>query len=125
VSVLIFNFSYLFSVLFLAFLVLLIILLNFSSILYIKFLIILVYIRGVVVFILYISCICWYKRDRFRLSFLLFGLFFFYVYDNGSYIKLSDVSESLWMFLFFGFLFNSLVVGYSIRLYRVFGSLRF
>jgi len=55
----------------------------------------------------------------------MFGVFFVYVYDGGSYIKLSDVGEFLWIFLFFGFLFNSLVVGYSIRLFSIFGSLRF
>ncbi len=125
ISFLIFNFSYLFRVLFLAFLVFLIILLNFSSIIYIKFLIILVYIRGVVIFMLYISCMCWYKRDVFRKVFLFFGFSFLYLYDFGSYIKLSDVGEFLWIFLFFGFLFNRLVVGYSIRLFKISGSLRF
>jgi hypothetical protein len=68
---------------------------------------------------------CWYKRDVFRKSFLFFGIFFLYLYDFGNYVKLTDVGEHLWMFLFFSFLFNSLVVGYSISLFKISGSLRF
>jgi len=125
VSFLIFYFSYLFSVVFLAFLVLRIILIYFSGVIFIKYLVILVYIRGVVVFILYISRICWFVGEKFSFRFLIFGIFIIYLYDRGVIRKFSDVGEFLWIFLFFRFLFNRLVVGYSLNLFKVSGSLRF
>ena len=89
-----------------------------------KFLVVLVYIRGVVVFILYISCICWFLRERFSYSILFFIIFLIIVFDLGVFRKFSDVREYMWMYLFFAFLFNSLVTGYSLNLYKVSGSLR-
>lgn len=125
VSFVMFNFSYLFRVLFLVFLIVIIILVFFSSVIFFKYLVVLVYLRGVVVFILYISCICWNFRGQFSLWFLIFGLIMVYYYDLGNFSKFSDVGESLWIFLFFRFLFNRLVIGYSLRLFKVSGSLRF
>jgi len=69
------------------------ILVYFSSVMYVKYLIILVYIRGVVVFILYISCICWYISEKFNKGFLFLGFFIFFLYDTGLYVKFSDVGE--------------------------------
>lgn len=125
VSFLIFNFSYLFSVLFLVFLIIFIILVYFSSIMYLKYLVILVYIRGVVVFILYISCICWNLRNKFSWGFLFFSLVVLYLFDIGNFSKFSDIGEGLWIYLFFSFLFNRLVMGYSLNLFKISGSLRF
>lgn len=70
-----------------------IILVYFSSMIYVKYLVILVYIRGVVVFILYISCMCWYMSEKFSKIFLFLGFFVFYLYDTGLYVKFSDVGE--------------------------------
>jgi hypothetical protein len=92
---------------------------------YVKFLVVLVYISGVVVFILYISCMCWYIREKFSLGFLFFGMFCIYMYDFGLFAKFSDVGEFLWMMLFFRFFFNRLVMGYSVNLFKISGSLRF
>lgn len=125
VSCLMFNFSYLFRVLFLVLFIIILILVVFSSIIYLKYLVILVYIRGVVVFILYISCMCWNSSDKFSWGFLFFSLFFFYLYDSGSFVKFSDIGEFLWIYLFFRFLFNRLVIGYSLNLFKISGSLRF
>jgi hypothetical protein len=125
ISFLIFYFSYLFSVLFLAFFVIIIILVYISRLFYVKYLVILVYIRGVVVFILYISCICWFISEKFSKIFLLLGFFIIYLYDLGLYRKFSDIGEFFWIYLFFRFLFNSLVIGYSLNLFKVSGSLRF
>nr|AFQ97027.1 NADH dehydrogenase subunit 6 [Habrotrocha constricta] len=125
ISFLMFYFSYLFSVLFLAFIVMMTMLVYFSSLMYVKYLVILVYISGVVVFILYISCMCWYMSEKFSKMFLLLGIFIFYIYDSGLYVKFSDVGEFMWMFLFFSFLFNSLVMVYSLNLFKISGSLRF
>ena len=121
----IFYFSYLFRVLFLVFLVIFIMIVWLSRIMYLKFLVILVYVRGVVVFILYISCICWNIREGFRKLFLLFFIFSVLVFDSGFYSKFRDVSEFIWIYLFFAFLFNRLVSQYSLNLFKVSGSLRF
>lgn len=102
-----------------------IILVFFSSVIFFKYLVVLVYLRGVVVFILYISCICWNFRGKFSFWFLLLRLVVVYLFDLGNFSKFSDVGENLWIFLFFRFLFNSLVIGYSLRLFKVSGSLRF
>lgn len=125
VSFLMFNFSYLFRVLFLVFFIISIMLIFFSSIIYLKYLVVLVYIRGVVVFILYISCMCWNLNSKFSWVFILFGLVRTYLFDYGNYVKFSDVGGYLWIFLFFRFLFNRLVTGYSLTLFKVSGSLRF
>jgi hypothetical protein len=109
----------------LAFLVILLILVYFSGLIYVKYLIILVYIRGVVVFILYISCICWYITEGFSWWLLLLGLFCIYIFDYGLFVKFSDVGEFIWIYLFFRFFFNRLVIGYSSNLFKVSGSLRF
>lgn len=84
-----------------------------------------VYVSGVVVFILYISCICWNSRDFFSKFFILFVLFIYYFFDLGLFTKFSDVGEFIWMYLFFSFLFNSLVSIYSLNLFKISGSLRF
>ena len=125
ISFLIFYFSYLFSVLFLVLLVIFLILVYISRIFYVKYLVILVYIRGVVIFILYISCICWFIREKFSKLFLGLGFFSIYLFDSGLYSKFSDVGEFLWIYLFFSFLFNVLVMRYSLNLFKVSGSLRF
>lgn len=124
-SFLIFNFSYLFSVLFLAFLVLYIRLLWIAGFIFIKYLIILIYVRGVVVFILYISCICWFLSFDMNKGFLLFIVFVLYMFDIGNFSKFSDFGEFLWIFIYFGFLFNCLAMTYSLNLFKVAGSLRF
>jgi hypothetical protein len=92
---------------------------------YVKFLVVLVYIRGVVVFILYISCICWFISEKFSRFFLILGIFIIYIYDYGLWRKFRDVGEFLWIFLFFSFLFNRLVITYSLNLFKISGSLRF
>lgn len=96
-----------------------------SNIIYLKYLVILVYIRGVVVSMLYISCICWNINNNSSKLLLLFIIFVFYLYDQGLYRKFSDLGEFLWMYLFFSFLFNVIVVTYSLNLFKVSGSLRF
>jgi hypothetical protein len=125
ISFFVFYASYLFRVLFLAVLVFYMFLFYLRGMIFIKYLVILVYIRGVVIFILYISCICWYSRERFRKGFILFMIVVIYFYDGGLMRKFSDVGEWMWMYLFFRFLFNRLVVGYSLNLFKVSGSLRF
>jgi hypothetical protein len=120
-----FNFSYLFSVLFLAFLIILYILVYSASIIYLKFLVILVYVSGVVIFILYISCMCWNTGGSFSLGFLFLSVLIFNLYDYGVFRKFSDVGEFMWIYLFFRFFFNILVIGYSMNLFKVSGSLRF
>nr|AFQ97022.1 NADH dehydrogenase subunit 6 [Macrotrachela quadricornifera]AFQ97023.1 NADH dehydrogenase subunit 6 [Macrotrachela quadricornifera]AFQ97024.1 NADH dehydrogenase subunit 6 [Macrotrachela quadricornifera]AFQ97025.1 NADH dehydrogenase subunit 6 [Macrotrachela quadricornifera]AFQ97028.1 NADH dehydrogenase subunit 6 [Macrotrachela quadricornifera] len=125
VSFLMFNFSYLFSVVFLGFLVLMLMLMWSSSMFFVKYLVILVYISGVVIFILYISCMCWFSSNKFSSLFLLLGFFSVIVYDIGLYSKFSDIGEFMWMFLFFSFLFNSLIMCYSLNLFKISGSLRF
>lgn len=102
-----------------------IILVYISRIIYIKYLIILVYIRGVVVFILYISCMCWNVKSSFISIFLFFALFFIVIYDSGLVIKVSDVGEYFWVYLFFSVLFSLLVTIYSLNLFKSNGSLRF
>jgi len=62
---------------------------------FIKYLVILVYIRGVVVFILYISRICWFVGEKFSFGFLVFGVFVVSLYDRGVIRKFSDVGEFL------------------------------
>ena len=125
ISFLMFYFSYLFRVMFLVFLVMFMILVYISSMIYIKYLIILIYVRGIVVFILYISCMCWYVRQDFMKFFVLFRIFVVYFYDSGIFRKFSDVGEFMWIYLFFRFLFNRLVMTYSLNLFKVSGSLRF
>lgn len=125
ISFLVFYSSYLFSVLFLAIIVFIIILVYISSIIFIKYLVILIYIRGIVIFILYISCMCWHVREKFMKFFIVFALFVVYFYDTGIVRKFSDVGEFIWIYLFFRFLFNRLVAGYSLNLFKVSGSLRF
>lgn len=125
ISFLIFNFSYLFRIIFLALIVLVIMLVYLSSLIYLKYLVVLVYIRGIVVFILYISCMCWYSENNFNKFILFLSFFFYYIYDLGLFVKFSDVGEYMWMFLFFRFVFNSLVMNYSLNLFKVSGSLRF
>jgi len=70
-------------------------LIYFSGVIFIKYLVILVYIRGVVVFILYISRICWFVGEKFSFRFLIFGIFIMYLYDRGVIRKFSDVGEFL------------------------------
>ncbi len=97
----------------------------FSRIMYVKYLVILVYIRGIVIFILYISCMCWYVREKFSGLFLFLGFFLIYLYDYGVFRKFCDLGEFIWIYLFFRFLFNSLVIIYSLNLFKISGSLRF
>lgn len=125
ISFFIFYFSYLFSVFFLVFLIIFIIIVYISTVFYLKYLVILVYVRGVVVFILYISCMCWFIRDKFSKFFIFFVFFVLILFDSGYYSKFSDIGEFLWMYLFLRFLFNSLVIRYSLNLFKVSGSLRF
>ena len=120
-----FYFSYLFSVIFLAFLVIIIIITYMASVFYLKYLIIIIYVRGVVVFILYISCMCWYVSNKFNYLFLFLGVFIASLYDLGTFTNWSDLGTYLWIYLFFRFLFNSLISGYSLNLFKVRGSLRF
>ena len=87
--------------------------------------VILVYIRGIVVFILYISCLCWFISEKFSVLFILLRVFTIYLFDSGPISKFRDVGEYLWIYLFFRFLFNRLVMGYSLNLFKVSGSLRF
>lgn len=102
-----------------------IILVYMRGVIFLKYLVILVYVRGVVVFILYISCMCWFNDNKFNWGILLLGLILIRVWDRGVYISLGNVGEYLWIFLFFRFLFNSLVTRYSLCLFKVVGSLRF
>ena len=125
ISFLVFYSSYLFRVMFLSFFVFLLMLINMARMMFVKYLVILIYVRGIVIFILYISCICWNVSEKFVLWFLLFSIFIVYFYDSGLIRKFSDVGEFLWIFLFFRFLFNRLVAGYSLNLFKVAGSLRF
>jgi hypothetical protein len=92
---------------------------------YVKYLVILVYIRGVVIFILYISCICWFIREKFNKGLLGLGFFLFYIIDRGAMRKFIDVGEFMWIYLFFRFIFNILINSYSLNLFKISGSLRF
>jgi len=65
------------------------------GVIYLKYLVILVYVSGVVIFILYISCMCWFISDSFSKIFLFLGGFLVYIYDVGVYSKFSDVGEFL------------------------------
>ena len=120
-----YNLTYLFSVLCLRFIIILSLMIYMSRIVYVKYLVILVYIRGVVVFILYISCICWNTNSKFNLIFLFFSLFLIVVYDQGIYLKFSDIGENFWMYIYFSILFSFLVTIYSLNLFKSTGSLRF
>nr|CCA94468.1 NADH dehydrogenase subunit 6 [Philodina citrina] len=120
-----YNMTYLFSVLCLVFLVMIMMMVYMSSMIYIKYLVILVYISGVVVFILYISCMCWNIKSSFSFFFIIFFFFSLLLFDSGSFMKFSDVSEYFWMFLFFSMLFSLLVTMYSLNLFKTSGSLRF
>lgn len=120
-----YNLRYLFSVLCLVFIVIIVIIIYISRIIYIKYLVILVYISGVVVFILYISCMCWNVKSFFSLIFLSLSFFFIIIYDSGSFIKIADVGEYFWIYLFFRVLFSLLVTIYSLNLFKSNGSLRF
>ena len=90
-----------------------------------KYLVVLVYIRGVVVFILYISCMCWNKKNNFSLFFVIFSLFSIFLLDHGVIVKFSDIGEFLWIYLFFRVVFSVLVTVYSLNLFKNSGSLRF
>ena len=92
---------------------------------YLKYLVIIVYVRGVVVFILYISCICWYKKNKFYYLFLFLGVLSMSLFDLGLYRNFSNIGEYIWIYLFFSFLFNRLVSSYSLNLFKISGSLRF
>lgn len=120
-----YNLTYLFSVLCLVFLVIGLILIYISRIIYVKYLVILVYIRGVVVFILYISCMCWNVKITFSFFFLIFRIFVIIIFESGLIVKFSDVGEFFWMFLFFSVVFSLLVTVYSLNLFKTAGSLRF
>lgn len=120
-----FNISYLFCVFFLVLVVILLIMLYIRSFFFLKYLIILVYIRGVVVFILYISCICWNSNSTFSLMFLFFSLFLIIIYDQGVYLKFSDIGENFWIYIYFRVIFSFLVTIYSLNLFKSIGSLRF
>lgn len=124
-SFFILYYRYLFSVLFIVVIIFLIILFYSANIFFLKYLIILVYVRGVVVFILYISCICWGVINKYSLFFLSFMVICYIIFDQGLYSKFSDITDSLWMYLFFRFLFNRLVTIYSLNLFKISGSLRF
>ena len=124
-SFFILYYGYLFRVLFLVLIIFLLILFYSANIFFLKYLVILVYVRGIVVFILYISCICWYTLNKYRFLFLVFRFLTYVVFDLGAYSKFSDVSDSLWIYLYFRFLFNSLVIVYSLNLFKISGSLRF
>ena len=121
----IFYYGYLFRVIFLVIIVFLLILIFRANIFFLKYLIILVYVRGIVVFILYISCMCWYTINNYSLFFLFFIFFVYFLIDAGLYAKFSDISDSLWIYLFFRCLFNRLVTVYSLTLFKISGSLRF
>jgi len=75
------------------FLVIGLMLVYFSGVIFVKYLVILVYIRGVVVFILYISCMCWFVGEGFPFFFLIFSLFFCFLVDTGIFSKFADVGE--------------------------------
>lgn len=95
------------------------------GIFYVKYLIILIYVRGIVVFILYISCMCWYISESSNKFILFFILFVVSLLDLGIFSKFSDIGEFIWMYLFFRFMFNSLIISYSLNLFKISGSLRF
>lgn len=108
-----------------AFLVFVLILVYSARVIYLKYLVILVYVRGVVVFILYISCMCWYVSEKCSKVFLFFGIVIIFMFDLGVWSKFSDVGEHLWMYLYFRFLFNRLITVYTLNLFKISGSLRF
>lgn len=122
---LIFNYSYLFTIMFLVFIVLYYMFFVLNFVIYLKFLIIIVYIRGIVVFVLYIRCLCWNSSFSLSVIFLFGGFFICFIYNSGLISKYRDVGEFLWIFLFFGYLFNLLVSSYSYHLFKISGSLRF
>lgn len=122
---LMFNYSYLFTIMFLVAIVIYYMFFVLNFVIYLKFLVIIVYIRGVVVFILYIRCLCWNVNFSLSSFFLLGFLFVIFNYSSGLMSKFSDVGEYLWIFLFFAYLFNLLVSSYSYYLFKVSGSLRF
>jgi hypothetical protein len=63
-------------------------------------------------------------REGYRKFFLLLGIVIFLMLDFGVVRKFSDVGEYLWIYVFFRFLFNSLIVTYSLNLFKISGSLR-
>lgn len=125
ISFLIFNLSYLFIVLFLIVLLIVLIFVYFSRIIYLKYLVVLVYVRGVVIFILYISCLCWYQNHKISGWILFFGFFFIFYFDRGLNRRIFDIGEYLWIYIYFSLLFSRLVNIYSLLLFKVAGSLRF
>lgn len=92
---------------------------------YLKYLTILVFVSGIVVFILYISCMCWNLNEKFGFISLIFSLSLIYLYDLGIYIKFRDVGDFMWIYIFFRVVFRILVTSYSLNLFKISGSLRF
>ncbi len=125
VTCLMFNLRYVFSVLLLVVLVFYLVLYQFASIVFLKYLVVLVYVRGVIVFILYISCLCWNKVRGFSLWFLVLRIFPLKLWDLGICFKIGDFGELIWFFIFFSLLFNFMVSTYSLVFFKRAGSLRF
>lgn len=125
IRVILFNLSYLFRVVCLGRIVIVSIFFYIAGLLYLKYLVVLIYVRGVVVFILYISCICWYTTNKMPLFVLITGVGSLLLFDLGGFRKFRDIGEFLWMYLYFALLFSNLVNVYSLRLFKVRGSLRF
>lgn len=125
VSCFTFNIRYAFPALSLVILVFYLILCQFSRIVFLKYLVVLIYVRGVIVSISHISCLCWNKSRRFSLWFLVLRLFPLKLWDLGMYFKIGDFGELLRLFIFIRILFNFTVSTYSLLLYKGAGSLRF
>ena len=124
-SFFIINFNYIFGVVSLVLMVLWIVLVVLGRMVFLKLLIMVVYLRGVVVFVIYISCLCWPSELKIGYVVLVFCLFVLFLFDLGLYNIMEIGSGRLRMYVFFGFLFSVLVIVYSLILFRSSGSLRF
>ena len=125
-SFFIINFRYIVRVVVLRMLVFLITVVILRGAIYLKFLIIIIYVSGIVVFMMYMSCLCWEKKRR-KGGYILLAwvCFIYFIVDHG--LRLITIIDGgrLRVYLFSGFLFSSLVMVYSLILFRRRGSLRF
>lgn len=120
-----FNVNYVFRVIIVRVLLFILICIYRIRIIYVKFLVLVVYISGIVVFILYISCICWGGDGKLRLVLLCLIGFRVKFFDQG--VKMVDLGgiEGIWIYILIAWLFNIIVLRFSKELFKVAGSLRF
>jgi len=125
----VYYFSYIINSLSLVCIILFMVIFFAKIVLFLKYLLIMIYLRGIVVFVLYISCSLvdfnWNKVNIFVLLSIFFMLSFD-IYNLGlfeSYVVNINL-ESFYIFIFVAYTFYIVVISTSIYLYKSSGSLR-